>query len=154
MAKKTSKGLVVLSSGLICAVYLLGYEVTQQATVQAQAQKALTQALCGSSGASVQSTVGAQKQGEYRDGTFCGIGNSPYGDVQVAIKIQRNRIQHVIITQVTTYFPESWIDGLPAQVSARQSADIDIVTGATGSSDAFQQAVENALNLAKGKPDA
>jgi len=41
------------------------------------------------------------------------------------------------------------IDTLPPEVALRQSADVDYVSGATQSADAFYEAVFTALNKAK-----
>jgi uncharacterized protein with FMN-binding domain len=61
------------------------------------------------------------------------------------VTIQGGRITDVTFTQVTTQYPGSRIAMLPAQVVARQSAQVDRITGATYSVQAFQQAVQQAL---------
>ncbi|MDO9535115.1 MAG: FMN-binding protein [Bacillota bacterium] len=46
---------------------------------------------------------------------------------------------------------EPWhtaLDELPASVIEKQSADVDVITGATGTSNKFIQAVERALEQA------
>jgi uncharacterized protein with FMN-binding domain len=67
----------------------------------------------------------------------------------VAVTVQSGRIAAVDITDCRTQYPESFIDGLPAQVVARQSAQVDLVSGATYSSRAFQSAVSQALAQAR-----
>jgi uncharacterized protein with FMN-binding domain len=66
----------------------------------------------------------------------------------VAVTIQGGRIANVALTQVTTQYPASRIAALPGQVVARQSAQVDRVSGATYSTQAFQQAVQQALGKA------
>ena len=86
----------------------------------------------------------------FLDGTYSGYGTSPRGDVEVGVTIQGGQIGAVEITRCMTQYPESAIAKLPAQVMARQSALIDRVSGATYSTQAFQQAVQQALARAQG----
>ena len=84
----------------------------------------------------------------YKDGTYEGSGTSRRGGFHVAVTIQGGAITNVALTQVTTQYPASRIAALPGQVIARQSAQVDRVSGATYSTQAFQQAVQQALNAA------
>jgi uncharacterized protein with FMN-binding domain len=84
----------------------------------------------------------------YRDGTYEGQGTSRRGGFRVAVTIQGGKITNVAITQATTQYPASRVAALPGQVVARQSAQVDRVTGATFSTQAFQQAVQQALTAA------
>jgi uncharacterized protein with FMN-binding domain len=131
VARKISRELAALSAGVIVTVYAAGYAISQPAASVAQ---------IASRAATVHAPVGG-----YRDGVYTGSGESPYGRVTVALRIAGSRITAVTITDCTTYFPQSWIDGLPAQVVARQGPRIDLVSGATGSSTAFEGAVVAAL---------
>ena len=76
------------------------------------------------------------------------MGSSPYGDVEILLIIRAGKISRVTIAQISTFFSASVIEGLPAAVVRRQNADIDLITGATGSSQAFQEAIQNALRQA------
>jgi uncharacterized protein with FMN-binding domain len=84
----------------------------------------------------------------YRDGTYSGSGTSRRGNVSVAVTIQSGRIANVTISSVTTQYPVSRIAALPAQVVARQSGQVDNVSGATYSAQAFSIAVQAALSQA------
>ncbi len=53
------------------------------------------------------------------------------------------------ITSVTTKYPASRIASLPGQVVQNQTANVNLVTGATSSSQAFKQAVQQALAQAQ-----
>jgi uncharacterized protein with FMN-binding domain len=90
----------------------------------------------------------------YRDGTVSGSGDSRRGGVTVAVTIQGGRITDVAFSRVWTQYPVSRIAGLPAQVVARQSAQVDRVSGATYSVQAFQQAVQQALAQAQAPASA
>lgn len=94
-------------------------------------------------------TSTAQKT-QYKDGTFQGTGTNIYGTVSVALTVKSGRITAVNITQCTTHYPQSVIDPvLPQMVIAKQSWQVDILTGATASTIDFAQAVYNALQQAK-----
>ena len=53
------------------------------------------------------------------------------------------------ITQCLTRYSCSWIEHLQGQVVIRQSPEVDYVTGATQSTNAFYYAVVEALSKAK-----
>jgi uncharacterized protein with FMN-binding domain len=82
------------------------------------------------------------------DGTYTGQGSSRRGDVWVSVQIQAGRIASVNITRSTLQYPLRDIANLPAQVVQRQSAQVDIVSRATYSSQAFRTAVAQALSKA------
>lgn len=84
----------------------------------------------------------------YRNGTFTGTGWSRHGSVQVAVSIKSGRIVAAVITGCGMRYPCSWIAQLPGEVIARQSAQVDFVSGATDSSLSFQRAVTQALQQA------
>jgi uncharacterized protein with FMN-binding domain len=90
--------------------------------------------------------------GGYRDGRYRSVGSSPFGDVWVDVTVRNRRIVAVEIPRVTTFFPESDIAGLPAETIARQNAGVDVVSGATGSTAAFVEAVSRALAQATEPP--
>lgn len=85
----------------------------------------------------------------YKDGTYTGVGQSRRGGVQVSLTVQGGRIRSVNITRVSTEYPPSDIAPLPRQVVTRQSAQVDMVSGATYSSMAFRGAVQQALSKAQ-----
>jgi uncharacterized protein with FMN-binding domain len=68
--------------------------------------------------------------------------------VVVSVVVQGGRIDSVTITQSTLQYPLRDIAGLPAQVVQRQSAQVDTVSRATYSSQAFRGAVAQALSKA------
>ena len=84
-----------------------------------------------------------------RDGTFTGSGSNRRGDLSVAVTIQGGRITGAQITAYDMYYPASRISRLPGEVVDRQSANVDMVSGATYSASAFKQAVAQALAQAR-----
>ena len=141
MAKKMGRGLVALSSAAVAAVYLTGYGLTHGPDVT------LAAGISATPTALAVATSPASTSG-YKDGTYTGTGTSRRGGVDVAVTISGGRIAGVQITRSFTEYPVSRIASLPAQVIARQSAQVDRVTGATYSTQAFQTAVQQALALA------
>jgi uncharacterized protein with FMN-binding domain len=84
-----------------------------------------------------------------RNGTYTGVGDSRRGAIQAAVTVQSGRITNVAITGASTQYPVSWISQLPPEVVATQSSQVDLVSGATYSSLAFQGAVRQAIALAQ-----
>jgi uncharacterized protein with FMN-binding domain len=85
----------------------------------------------------------------YKDGTYTGWGTSRHGDIQASVVIEGGRIASASISQCLTRYPCSWIVALPPQVAQRQSPEVDYVSGATQSTNAFYYAVVEALSKAK-----
>lgn len=86
---------------------------------------------------------------KWKDGTYYGWGTSRHGDIQAAVIIQSGRIVTALVSQCLTQYSCSWIAALPPQVVGRQSAEVDYVSGATQSTNAFYYAVQQALTRAK-----
>ena len=85
----------------------------------------------------------------WKDGVYTGWGYSRHGNIEAAVVIESGRIASASISQCRTRYSCSVIDKLPPQVAQRQSPDVDYVSGATESADAFYGAVAEALSKAK-----
>jgi uncharacterized protein with FMN-binding domain len=94
-------------------------------------------------------TAHAEKHVLWRDGVFTGWGSSRHGNIQASVEIKDGRIVAATITQCLTRYSCSWIAALPPQVVARQSPEVDYVSGATQSTNAFYWAVVEALKQAQ-----
>ncbi len=86
---------------------------------------------------------------QYKDGTYTGWGTSRHGDIQATVVIEAGRIASATISRCLTRYSCSWIAALPPQVVSRQSPEVDYVSGATQSTNAFYYAVVEALAKAK-----
>jgi len=86
---------------------------------------------------------------KWKDGTYTGWGYSRHGDIEASVVIESGRISSAVISQCRTRYSCSVIDRLPPEVAQRQSPDVDYVSGATQSADAFYGAVVEALGKAK-----
>ena len=85
----------------------------------------------------------------WKDGTYTGWGYSRHGNIEASVVIERGRILSATISQCRTRYSCSVIDPLPPQVAQRQSPEVDYISGATQSADAFYGAVVEALSKAK-----
>ncbi len=85
----------------------------------------------------------------YKDGTFYGWGTSRHGDIQAAVVIESGRITVARVERCLTRYSCSWITPIPPRILLKQTTTYDYVSGATESSDAFQDAVAEALSQAK-----
>ena len=86
---------------------------------------------------------------QWKDGTYLGWGTSRHGDIEAQVVIEGGRIASATIAQCLTRYSCSVIARLPPQVSQRQSPEVDYVSGATQSTNAFYYAVVEALSKAK-----
>lgn len=86
----------------------------------------------------------------YKDGAQTGTRTSRHGNISASVVVQGGKIVSAAITQCGTPYPCSDIAALPGQVVTRQGATVDVVSGATDSSQAYRGAIQNALAKAKG----
>jgi uncharacterized protein with FMN-binding domain len=91
----------------------------------------------------------APPQAQYKDGTYSGWGTSRHGDIEATVVIDGGRIASAVISQCWTRYSCSCVAHLQGQVVARQSPEVDYVSGATQSVNAFYYAVVQALSKAK-----
>lgn len=82
----------------------------------------------------------------YLDGVYTGVGGSQHGRIRATVVVSRGRITSAEIADCRMRYPCEMIAELPPRVVARQNAaEIDIVSGASDSSEAYWRAVNDAL---------
>jgi uncharacterized protein with FMN-binding domain len=86
---------------------------------------------------------------KWHDGVFAGWGSSRHGDIEATVEIRDGKIARAWISQCQTRYPCERIARIIPQVAERQSAEVDYVSGATQSSDAFYGGVVEALKKAQ-----
>jgi len=91
----------------------------------------------------------AESAAKWKDGTYTGWGTCRHGDIQAQVVIEGGRIKVATIAQCLTRYDCNVIGRLPPEVAQRQSAEVDYVSGATQSANAFYYAVTDALSKAK-----
>lgn len=146
-SRKMSRNLVAVSAAAILAVYAAGYARTAPAAAQVVAQTSQVEAATRAAttlGAGATSTTSAATAA-YRDGTYVGSGMSRHGGVTAQVVVQGGKIVSAAIVGSTTRYSPARIASLPPSVVNQQSTSVDTVSGATDSSIAFLQAVDNAL---------
>jgi uncharacterized protein with FMN-binding domain len=89
------------------------------------------------------------------NGLFTGTGFYAFDDAKypltVELTIAESKITGVEITELPTSVTvpdKAFMEPLVTAVLAKQSSEVDVVTGATGTSDAFKAAVKSALDSA------
>ena len=105
---------------------------------------------------SAPSTASSPINGRYKDGTYNGpVTDAFYGNIQVAVVISGGKITDVQFLQFpndTAHSVEVSNQSLPQlkqEAITAQSAQVDIVSGATQTSQAFMQSLQSALQQAK-----
>lgn len=89
------------------------------------------------------------------DGRYVGTGQGMHGVYRVAVEIIRGKIVKVEVLDQhgTEQFPDLAVKEIPTKILASQSTKVDVVSGATVSSQAIMEAVNNALYQAGGQPE-
>jgi uncharacterized protein with FMN-binding domain len=123
-----------------------GQLATQSASATSSSTSTATPATTSTPAAAA--TTAATSASTYADGTYAATGTSNLGNVTVSVTTSGGKITNVQIAKVTTKFPVSRIASLPSLVIQNQTASVNVVTGATYSSQAFKQAVQQALTQA------
>jgi uncharacterized protein with FMN-binding domain len=91
---------------------------------------------------------------KWKDGTYTGWGTSRHGDIEARVVVHEGRIAEAGISQCLTRYSCDVIDTLIPQPVQRQSPDIDYVSRATESSDAYYFALREALEKAAISPSS
>lgn len=148
--KKMDKKWVLLCSTAIAAVYTAGYFTTETQAANGQLKPYTASYVQPNSPTSNQTDVsGGQTQSRFKDGTYTGMGMNRRGSIEVQVTIQNDQITDVEISNFAMHYSERDVVGLPDEVLQNQSAEVQNVSGATYSTEAFQDAVQEALNQAQ-----
>ncbi|WP_026695236.1 FMN-binding protein [Peribacillus kribbensis] len=150
MAKMQNKW-VMLCSAAIAAVYGTGYFTTEhEADRLAEEKHAHVHIGKGSKkDSNMSASPQVKAKSMYKEGIFTGIGENRRGSIEVAVTIKKDKIIDVEIRNFAMHYSETDIEGLPDEVLKSQSAQTTNVSGATYSTEAFQDAVQEALSLAR-----
>lgn len=129
------------------------------ATQTAPAGAQPTNSSTTSSGSSSSSSSNPPSKGSgstYKDGNYTGsVADNIYGNIQVSVTIYGGRIADVNFLQYpdapghTTQVSNMALPQLQSEAIAAQSANVNIVSGATQDSQAFQQSLASALAQAQ-----
>ena len=83
----------------------------------------------------------------YEDGTYTGTGKGFGGEIKVEVEVKDTKIVSVEILEhgETPNLSDPAIEGIPKAIVEAQSTEVDVVSGATGTSKGIIKAVEDAL---------
>ncbi len=125
------------------------------------AGSATSSASSGSNTGSSTSTNGSQTNAatttnsHYKDGTFTGsVADAYYGQVQVAVTINGGKVTNVKFLQypnthsTSVYINQQAMPYLKQEAIQSQNSNVQIISGATFTSQAFIQSLSNALSKA------
>lgn len=89
----------------------------------------------------------------YTDGTYTGVAKGMNGDVTVEVKVASDKIESVVVTdhKETPGISDPAIENVPSAIVEKNSTEVDIVAGATITSEAIINAVAQAMDKASGK---
>ncbi|MFJ7727385.1 FMN-binding protein [Neobacillus sp. NPDC097160] len=145
--KKMDKKWVILCSTAIAAVYTAGFVTTEsQANINQPNQHVENRFQTNSS---TLNNSNVQTNSLYKDGTFTGTGMNRRGSIEVQVTINNDQITDVEISDFAMHYSESDVVGLPDEVLQNQSSQVQNVSGATYSTEAFQDAIQDALDQAQ-----
>lgn len=137
---KMDKKWVVLCTTAIGVMYSAGYLTTAtQTSLQVPQQQIQTNT----------HSVSSQAKSQYMNGTFDGSGSNRRGSIGVKVSITNDKITDVEISHFAMHYSKNDVIGLPQEVIQKQSAQVQNVSGATYSTQAFQDAIEDALAKAR-----
>ena len=111
---------------------------------------------CLLSAAMIASLTGCQsssESGKYTAGTYTGTGKGHSSDVKVTVEFTSDSIQNVTldVSGETPQIGGAAAEDLIKSILEAQSADFDVVSGATETSNAVKAALEDAITQASGK---
>ncbi|MDR4945087.1 FMN-binding protein [Neobacillus cucumis] len=149
--KKKDKKWVLLCSTAVAAVYAAGYFTTD--TQAAQGQPVHIEKTIQKYTTNTDNTRNTPKVTPsnkiYKDGIFTGSGWNRRGSIGVQVTLKNDKITDVEISDFAMHYSESDVVGLPDEVLKNQSAQVTNVSGATYSTQAFEDAVQQALDQAR-----
>lgn len=107
------------------------------------------------SGSNNSSGSSAQTAGKYKDGNYTGKSyNAYWGNVQVSVSITNGKISNVKFLQypnthsTSVYINQQVMPYLKQEAIKAQSSNVQLISGATFTSQAFQQSLQSALSQA------
>jgi uncharacterized protein with FMN-binding domain len=147
--KKIDKKWIILCSTAVATVYSAGYLTTEnQVGIEEPIHQVAKNIQTNNKAINDVSVSEVQQNKLYKNGTFTGTGMNRRGSIDVTVTIHNDKITDVEISDFAMHYSESDVVGLPDEVLKNQSAEVLNVSGATYSTQAFEDAVQDALNQA------
>lgn len=95
--------------------------------------------------------VGCSGSPKWVDGVYSGASKGFKGDISLTVEISNGKIANIEFVEHTESpsITDKAFDNIPRDIIAKQSTEVDTISGATTTSDAIIKAVEDALEKAK-----
>ncbi|MCR5737164.1 MAG: FMN-binding protein [Eubacterium sp.] len=95
---------------------------------------------------------GVQEVALYQDGEYMGTGKGYGGEIEVSVSIKDGKIANVKIVSAKNETPDyiKEVSSITEDIVAFQDTDVDVISGATLSSNGVLDAVDEALAKAEG----
>jgi uncharacterized protein with FMN-binding domain len=130
-----SKKWIILCSTAIGALYATDYLATDAQAMMQQTQQH-------------SQSASSTNAGLYKDGTYQGSGSNRRGSIAITLTIKNDKITDVEISNYHMHYSVDDVLGMPQEVLDKQSSQLNNVSGATYSTNAFEDAIQDALNQA------
>lgn len=150
MKKIIVSGIVIIAFALYAVFYHKSTQIIPASTGEGNEGSGTTSATVSGS------KFSSQSNGQYKDGVYTGSAdNAYYGTIQIKATIQNGKISDVVFLQYPHDQEESIqvnqaaMPTLKQEAIQSQNADVDIVSGATQTSQAFKESLASALTQAK-----
>jgi NosR/NirI family nitrous oxide reductase transcriptional regulator len=88
-------------------------------------------------------------QEEYKDGVYTGVGEGKNSNLKVLVKVNNGKISSIKILSANEPNGEEALKIIPKEIIDEQSTDVDVVSGATMTSNGIMMAVDDALSQAE-----
>ena len=151
---------IVLAGTGLGLAGVLGYHATKPSALpstksSAQTTSASAQTGTSSSSASTRTTASTNNASSSQSGTRSATGEDvqfQYGDIQLKVTMSASRITNVSVAQLNVDDPRSdsidqgALPQLEQETLSAQSAQIDAVSGASYTSQAYEQSLQSALD--------
>ncbi|MDF2520086.1 MAG: hypothetical protein K0R84_714 [Clostridia bacterium] len=95
--------------------------------------------------------VGCQSAGKYTDGVYTGSGEGKNGPLKVEVAVEKGKIKTITVLEhsETPGLSDPILEKIPQDIIKKQSTEVSVVSGATVTSNAIIQAVNDAIKTAQ-----
>jgi NosR/NirI family nitrous oxide reductase transcriptional regulator len=139
------------ASAVAIAAFTGIYAASSALSVAAKSNMAVGTNTSTSTTISAANNVNNSSQGQYKDGTYTGVGRGFRPDLKVSVKVTGGKISNIEIVShnESRGYYEQPFETVPKEIIESQSTNVDAVSGATRSSNGIMSAVADALKGAK-----
>jgi len=91
------------------------------------------------------------RRSPWNDGEYRGEGQGYKGPISINLTIARGKIDAIVVTEQndTAEIAETAVNEVPQRIIRKQSTQVEVVSGATGTSNGIIEAVNDALEKAR-----